>query len=356
MIDRFDVLPSGSRVLVTGAAGFLGARAVDCLLGMPSIEVVGLVRRKPGRRAQAVGVHYVEGGMLNEAAVDEASRSADYVFHCAYDPRDPASNITGTENLIASSRKAGVTRFVHVSSFAVYQPFPEHFIDETTRDGDRSIDYVDIKLKLEKLVIEATKAGDLQGTIIQPAIVFGPRCWAWSRAPADLLRRRNVVLPDNGEGRCNLVYVDDVVQAMVLAAVSPAAVGQRFLISGAETLTWRDYYSAIAAELGVPGPLDLASLSAEVRTLVLDVGRVQPATWRSRLPEYLSRLVSKAVPDRSVVHGTPPELFNMFMCHAAADITLARSRLGYEPRFTLQQGLQQMHTYHLQEFGARKLV
>jgi nucleoside-diphosphate-sugar epimerase len=323
---------------------------------MPSIEVVGLVRRRSGRQREAESVRYIEGGMLDQAAVDEAMTGARYIFHCAYDPRDPASNSTGTENLIASSRNARVSRFVHVSSFAVYQPFPEHRIDETTKDGDRSIRYVDTKLKLERLVLEATRAGDLQGTVIQPAIVFGPRCWAWWRAPADLLRRGNVVLPENGEGRCNLVYVDDVVQAMVLATLSPAAVGQRFLISGAETLTWRDYYSAIAAELGVPRPLDLALLSAEVRTLVLELGRVQPATWRSRLPGSLSRLVSKVVPDRSLVHGTPPELLNMFMCHAAADITLARTRLGYEPRFTLQQGLEQMRTYHPQEFGARKVV
>jgi nucleoside-diphosphate-sugar epimerase len=293
--------------------------------------------------------------MLDEAAVGQATAGANYIFHCAYDPRDPESNIAGTKNLIASSRDARVNRFVHVSSFAVYQPFPRHRIDETTRDGDRSIGYVDVKLHLEEMVLKATSAGNLQGTIIQPSIVFGAGCWAWSRAPADLLLRGNVVLPDNGEGRCNLVYVDDVVQAMMRAAVLPAAVGQRFLISGAEALTWRDYYSAIAAELGLPGPLDLAALPTEVRTLIQDSGRLRPASWRSLLPKPLSRLLSRAVPDRSATHGTLPELQNMFLCHAAADITLARTLLRYEPRFTLQRGLEQMRTYHHQQFGPRRL-
>ncbi len=75
---------------------------------------------------------------------------------------------------------------------------------------------------------------------MQPTIVYGPFSRLWTIDPADMLINATVVLPDRGEGICNAVYVDDVVDAMILAAKNPAAVGQRFLVSG-EPITWAQF-------------------------------------------------------------------------------------------------------------------
>ena len=74
------------------------------------------------------------------------------------------------------------------------------------------------------------------------------------KEPLDKLWYGTVILPDCGEGHCNLVYVDDVVSAMILAGLRSAALGQRFLVSGPEPVTWREFYEEMARAIGANGP------------------------------------------------------------------------------------------------------
>ena len=57
-----------------------------------------------------------------------------------------------------------------------------------------------------------------------------------------------------GEGFCNALFVDDLVEALILAAIRPEAEGERFIVSGPEVITWSRFYETIAAAIGAPGP------------------------------------------------------------------------------------------------------
>ena len=86
--------------------------------------------------------------------------------------------------------------------------------------------------------------GGVDATIIQPTIVYGPFSGYWTERPAAMLTAGVVILPAPGDGICNAVYVDDVVQALILAAQRDEAAGESFLVSGPEHPTWLDFYHA----------------------------------------------------------------------------------------------------------------
>ncbi|MFH4234040.1 hypothetical protein WAJ75_23845, partial [Acinetobacter baumannii] len=66
---------------------------------------------------------------------------------------------------------------------------------------------------------------------LQPTIIYGPFGPLWTIDVLETLKRRGVILIDGGEGFCNLVYIDDVVDALLLAATNDKALGETFLIS-----------------------------------------------------------------------------------------------------------------------------
>jgi len=89
---------------------------------------------------------------------------------------------------------------------------------------------------------------------VQPTIVYGPFSKPWTNAPAENLIYGTVILPDRGEGLCNAVYIDDLVDGMMQAATHPGAIGERFIMSGPEPVTWGDFFEAFAAALGTARP------------------------------------------------------------------------------------------------------
>ena len=246
-------------VLVTGASGFIGGRAVEMLVLDHGAKVRALVRSyssairlaRFGRR-----IEIVVANMSNADDMRRAISGCDVVMHCAHETRMDTdagefTAMTGTRNICNAVLAAGVARLVFLSSYAVYGNALDGDLTETTlwRDADHS--YTDAKRRTEQLVLEMHRMHGLPATVLQPTIVYGPFGKAWTARPVADLRTGIVPLVDGGHGYCNAVYVDDVVDSMVLAATSPRAVGEVFLISGAEPITWETYYRAFEAAIGV---------------------------------------------------------------------------------------------------------
>ena len=138
---------------------------------------------------------------------------------------------------------------------AVYEPLPVTPVDVTEEFQPpplRSV-YADTKLAIEKAVLDFGRDRGLPVIILQPTIVYGPFGGAFTMVTAERMSRGAIVLPNDGDGCCNAVYVEDVVDAMLLAAYREEALGQRFLISAAEPVTWKEYYAAHERALGVDG-------------------------------------------------------------------------------------------------------
>ena len=239
---------------VTGATGFIGGRLVERLLEN-GINVTCLLRSAAAKdRISKTGATLIKLDLADAAAVTAALEGMDYIFHCAYDSQDPAWNVEALHILIKGCRTHR-SRLVHVSSYVVYDLPMKGEVTEETPAAPVTHGYSHTKLQLERILLKATLDDGLLGTIIQPTNVYGPYSRPWTIDPANMLRYGTVILPDRGEGLCNAVYVDDVVNAMILAADHPNSIGQRFLVSGPEPITWSDFYEKTANSIGVQPPL-----------------------------------------------------------------------------------------------------
>lgn len=338
---------TGLRVAVTGAGGFIGGRLAVLLAGQPGVaEIRPLVRRR-GQLAGAV----VLARLDDPAPVRAALEGCHAVVHCAFDFYDLPANLAAARVLAEAALQAGA-RLVHLSSAAVHEPLPDGDLHETVAAVPNGNGYRDTKIAIEEELLAFARDRGLDLVILQPTIVYGPAGGAWTDSPVRELLTGEVVLPASGEGLCNAVFVDDVCQAAIAALTAGIPSGERFLISAATPVTWREFLGAYERMLEVrslrlvagspPPPAAVPSIrqgTAGRATAVLKrfvAGRLG-AAGRSRLHMLLQR-VRRTLrgPRVHVPDGTKRALYAA-RCHVRID--KARRHLGYDPQFDLARGM-----------------
>ena len=258
---------TSARVLVTGATGFIGGRLAERLVVEHGANVRALVRRfDRAARLARYPIELVRGDLKSRESVNRAVAGCDYVFHCAYgsDGEDDSRRIVnaqGTSHVLEAAREHGCKRVVHTSTVAVYGNTPEGPLDETAPRRKTGFAYGDSKIEAEETALRYAASG-LSVAVVQPTVVYGPFGTTFTAKPLMELKSGRVILIDAGDGIANLVYVDDVVSGMIVAAVHPAAHGEAFLISGPEPTTWRSFYSAFEALLGRQATVSMTSAEA----------------------------------------------------------------------------------------------
>jgi nucleoside-diphosphate-sugar epimerase len=249
-------------------------------------------------------------------------------------------------------------RLVHVSTFAIYQPFPDQRLTEDTPVKRSGSAYSDTKLEIETEIVEAVRSRGLNAVILMPTNVYGANGWTWTREPVRLLLTGTVILPGAGDGLCNAVHVDDVCQALLLAAVVPTAQGRRYFVSAAAPVTWRSFFEGYARIMGCPGPHGASqipalsepespSVRARVEQLLTSPLRmVARSDLARRIANWmLARLGNKANSwtkhlyrrhAAPVVHTLDTPFYGA-KCHIVID-KIARE-LGYTPAYDLERGM-----------------
>jgi nucleoside-diphosphate-sugar epimerase len=198
-----------------------------------------------------------------------------------------AVNVTGVGRLVQAAHQAGIRRLVHVSSIAVYGYSGPDYITEDIPLEPAAEYYAQSKaLGEQKLLADADALG-LEAVVIRPGMIYGPGSGFWTGKVFDLARRRPTLLPGDGDTRCPVIFIDDLVALLRLAADHPAAVGQVFNAVTDEHVTWRDYLSAYAALAGhrilLPVPLTLVSLVGLI---------VQPYLRLFREPQPIREMIN----------------------------------------------------------------
>jgi nucleoside-diphosphate-sugar epimerase len=147
-----------------------------------------------------------------------------------------------------AARDLGVSRVVHLSSTAVFglSPGGGRTLTEDTPLRRTGNDICDGKIAGERVALEYHRAHGLPVCVLRPTVVFGPFGY-YSDAVARTARAQRLVLVDGARGVCNCLYVDNLIQAMILAAEREHAVGQVFHISDAEPVRWGEYLQRHAA-------------------------------------------------------------------------------------------------------------
>ena len=265
------------RVFITGARGFIGRTLADRLRAAGS-EVCGVDRVAD----PVAGV--IAGDVRAAGAWQQAMSGCDVVIHTAAVVSNAASladswqlNVMGTRHALDGAARAGVERFVHFSSVRAFSDldYPDG-VDEhhpVRTDGNP---YVDTKVAGEQVVLQAHAAGELPCTIIRPGDVYGPGSRPWTILPVEAIKANQFVLPAMGQGVFSPVYVENLVDGVMLAIKASAASGQVFILSDGIGVSCREFFAHYYRMLGKRGPICLptpvvvalagaASLAARVR-------------------------------------------------------------------------------------------
>lgn len=251
MID----LLKGKRVFVTGGSGFVGGRLIEVLIRECGAKVCALVHNPASAlRMARFDVEFVFADMTDQATMERVTRGCEIIFHCAFgkggDEREQTrSTVEGTRALALAALKHGI-RLVNLSTAAVYGETPDCEVDENFPRQPGSWHYARMKFEAEKVLEEMHQREPLPYTTLQLVGVYGPWGDVFTIGPLRQLVQGRVVVVNDGSGLVNATYVDDVVQAMLRAAVRPEALGQTFIIKGAGRVTRRQFLEAYMRMLG----------------------------------------------------------------------------------------------------------
>jgi nucleoside-diphosphate-sugar epimerase len=177
--------------------------------------------------------------------------------------------------------------------------------------------YVDTKIAAEHSVLACHASGTLDCTVIRPTDVYGPGSRPWVVLPLEMMKAGRFLLPAHGQGIFSPVYVDDLVEGIVLAGSRPEARGQIFNLGDGSTPTCAEFFGYHAHMLGLD----------RVRSMGTDTARLLAQAAGSA-----TRLLGG---DSELGRGT----MDMLSRRAGYSIDKARQVLGYTPCIDLEEGM-----------------
>lgn len=243
--------------LVTGAGGFIGRYLCSALQSNTRTVTAALRQKANGPWDHAIPLD-LEGTALSSSEIQDIS----CVFHLAgkvhalgesrEDEREYFRiNTDGTRKLLESSMAAGVRRFVYISSVKAMGEGGDVCQDESEACRPET-SYGRSKLAAERLVLE----GDYvpEPVVLRLSMVYGSsRKGNLPRMIGAVAKGRFPPLPEVGNQR-SMVHVEDVVQAIVLAAEKQAAVGQTYIVTDGQACSTRQMYELVCEALDKPVP------------------------------------------------------------------------------------------------------
>jgi 2-alkyl-3-oxoalkanoate reductase len=277
-------------IAVTGASGFIGA-ALCRRLRADGDEVVGIdVAGDPDRRAD----------VADPASTVAALAGADAVVHAAAIVAERGRmedfvrvNVRGTRNVLDAAAGRRVVVIASVAGWGY------EFVRDLAEDAPPrpcGLPYVDTKGATETL---ALRRG---ATVIRPGDVYGPRSVPWVVRPLEMMRAGRFYLPSPGDGVMTLVYVDDLVDAIVRALREPGAAGRAYTVWDGSPVLAREYFEKLG---GRP-----------VKTLPAPVLRAA-----------------------ALAFGMGPAAVTFVTRRATYPNERARAELGWRPAITLDEGV-----------------
>jgi len=298
--------------LVTGGAGFIGSHLVEELVKQGQrVRVIDNLStgKKENIEPFSEKIEFVEGDIRDLELVRDGMDGVDYVLHQAAVPSVPRSvkdpltsnsaNVEGTLDILIAARNAGVKRVVYASSSSVYGDTPVLPKDEDMKQEPRSA-YAVSKLAGELYCQAFYHAYGLETVALRYFNVFGPRQDPKSQYAAvvpkfitALLHGEPPTIFDDGNQSRDFTYIENVVEANLLATRAAGVTGEVFNIACGERITVN-----------------------ELARFLMEIIRVNPELK----PEY-----------------APPRLGDVR--HSLADISKARKLLGYKVKVSVHEGL-----------------
>lgn len=305
------------KVLVTGATGFIGSHLTDALI-REGFDVTCLVRNPSNTRfIDGMNVNIIKGDCTDKESLSGAVKGVDYIFHVAGLTKACSEadffnvNVKGTENIVQATLKnnSNIKRFVYLSSLAAAGPSCDgNPITEESKPSPVSV-YGKTKLEGEKIVL--SNKGNMPVTVIRPPAVYGPR-------DRDLLIFFKMIklglIPYWGKCYYSFLYVEDLINGIILSALNKDAEGEIFFMSDGKIYSNDDIIQAISDAL-------------------------QKKPMRLSIPKFIMPLfgfISEKVKGANIINTD--KIKEMRHSYWICDTTKSIQRLKFEPKVTIKEG------------------
>lgn len=324
------IVKNQDRVFITGATGLIGSHLTRRLLE-EGFQVRALVRSlEKARWLETIGAEIVQGDISDAQSLMPAIQGCQYVFHAAAWVSERGSkeeiwkaNVLGTQNTVNAALAAQVQRFIHISSCAVYGSRQIFDIDETFPTRKTGKLYWDSKIDAEEVVQLAQEQHNLPVVIARVSQVYGPGSYQFTIRPVEVIKSGKMILIDGGRHMCKPVYISNLIDGLLICARKDQAIGEIFNLTDGYPVPWKDFFRAYGRMLGKSSFPSLPYSLAWTAALLFEI---QAGTTGK-----------KASFTRSAVQSLRSS--NSFSNKKAKKI------LNWEPRFDLEQGMQQTESW-----------
>jgi nucleoside-diphosphate-sugar epimerase len=322
------------KILVTGAAGFTGGNLTRRLAA--DGHMVRAFVREPALCTDLtnLGVEVVKGDLRDSDSVRAAMSGVDLVYHIGalFRPENVSRqdmwdvNVQGTKNMLDAAEEAGVRRFVHCSTIGVHGDVENPPANEESPYAPKDY-YQESKTEGEQLVRRYMDEHRLPVSIFRPAGIYGPGDLRFLKLVKPIKNGRFVMI-GSGKTRFHMVYIDDLVDGILLCGTKPQALGQIYILAGCDPVALNDLVKMVADILHVP-----------------------PPRWRIPyapvfMAGHLCELVFKPL-------GIHPPLYrrrvSFFKNTRWFDITKAQQELGFNPKIDVRCGIERTARWYQQE-------
>jgi nucleoside-diphosphate-sugar epimerase len=311
-------------VLVSGATGFTGSHLCDRLVKQ-GYAVRGLVRDL-GRAGdlQQRDVDTAVGDLRDIHSLHRAMEGMSVVYHIAAEfRRENLSrkqmlevNLDGTRNMLDAAIKAGVQRFIHCSTVGVHGDIKNPPANEEAPYGPGD-HYQESKAEGERVVLKYMSESRLPIVVFRPGGIYGPGDLRFLKL-FKAIKKRKFVMLGSGEVLYQLIYIDDLIDGILLCGTKEKAAGNVFILTGEQPTTLNQLVQLIANALGVKPPrlrfpvtpVYLAGLACEL--FCKPIG-INPPLYRRRV-----------------------DFFRKTRCF---DVSKAKRELGFSAKTNLKTGI-----------------
>ncbi|NOX60820.1 MAG: SDR family NAD(P)-dependent oxidoreductase [Chloroflexi bacterium] len=322
---------SQKRVLITGATGFIGGELARRLQLQEGARVRALARTPAKAQPLAeIGVEVVQGDITDPDSVRRAMSGCDVVYHAAAYVDEQGHreavwrvNVEGTRHMVEAASEAGVERFVHLSSCAVYGSPQRMNIDETAPIRMTGRVYHDSKVAAEEVAFEAHRRHGLPLVVARPSQVYGLGSPQFTLRVIEAIKAGKVILIDDGRHYFKPAYIENLVDGLVACAKVDAAVGEAFNLTDGFVVTWREFFLAYGKMMGV--------------------------THFSSVPYRVAWLMALINEAKAKIRGRPTslnrEVVKTFRSHNSFSNEKAKRLLGWSPAVDFQEGMRRTETW-----------
>jgi nucleoside-diphosphate-sugar epimerase len=238
------------RVAIVGAGGFVGARLLEMAVLGGRTDIVPVVRSfKSVARVAHLGMQHRVADASRQDSLAPALAGCEAVVNLT--SGDPADILPTTQSIYSAAVAAGARLLVHLSSATVYGQVERPDLPEDAPPlADHWMPYAREKGRAETFLRSRMTEGRLAIVVLRPGLIWGPGS-PWILRPVSELVSGTAYLAGDGAGICNLVYVDNLVRSIDAVVAHPAPAAGFYNVADDGTTTWRQYYSALAAGLGI---------------------------------------------------------------------------------------------------------